>query len=56
MIGSNYLATVILEGISKLVAQNCNFCPSKLWEKMLAIGSYVDLFSVRWQICISLLN
>lgn len=56
IIGSSYLATVILENISKLAAQNCYFCPFKLWGKMWAVGRYEDLFSVRWQVFISLLN
>lgn len=44
MIGSSYLATVILERISKTAAQNGYFCPLKLWGGMLAVGRYADFF------------
>lgn len=44
MIGSSYLATVILESISETAPQNGYFYPLKLWGKMLAVGRYADFF------------
>lgn len=42
MIWSSSLDIVILEG--KPAAQNCYFCPFKLWKKILQVRRYIEHF------------